>query len=180
MPLVGDLASFWIALISFMCHSTQFIFILTYLGQQRGSQFFAVEWNLWRLCFNIRYICPLPAVYQQITWPRTFLGKHCKIMLEKASTVYLVIAACFGLFAFICWWYIPLYEYMNHMQEIHDLILKVGGNERTYMALCMRLKFSFFQREQLSSLSQSFNKRLQSMVSTFNTYPSLLYSLLKC
>mmetsp|Transcript_7551 Transcript_7551/g.17117 ORF Transcript_7551/g.17117 Transcript_7551/m.17117 type:complete len:1310 (+) Transcript_7551:61-3990(+) len=90
-------------------------------------------------------------------------GSIAKSMLERASTDGLVVKARMKLFSFVWFWHIPWQESINHLQDTYDLSLKVGETECAYMTMCVKLKFSFFRGEQLSSLSRSFDKYLQEM-----------------
>ena len=86
-------------------------------------------------------------------------------MLENSSSEGPVTTrARFVLFAFLNFWYVPLQESSNHIQDIEDMSFKFGDPEEAYTAQCMRIRFLFFRGERLSILSHTVDTNLQSMV----------------
>jgi len=87
-------------------------------------------------------------------------------MLEKASSEDLVIRARFKLVSFVNFWFVPMQETRDILEDIYYSGLKVGETEVAYMAKCMNLRFSFYRGDQLSTLSHLFCEHLHPMVNS--------------
>jgi hypothetical protein len=109
--------------------------------------------------------------YFQMHLKRSFdEGRHwadiSKKLSETASAEDPITRTRFMWFyTFVCFWFVPLRNSGNQLQEIHDLSCKCGDTELAYMSQVLRLKFLFFQGEQLSSVIDEAERCLQSVVS---------------
>lgn len=89
-----------------------------------------------------------------------------KNIVEKSKADYIVLRAGIKLYGFVWFWFIPLQESADLLQELYETSLRLGEMESAYLAFSLGLRFSIFRGERLSILSQSIGKQLQSMVST--------------
>ena len=94
-----------------------------------------------------------------------YWGNVATKIIDKASVASTVTnRARLMLTSFVNFWFVPLSDSINHLQEIADSSFKLGDNAMAYMAAGTKLSFLFFRGEKLSILSQKNESILQSMV----------------